>query len=249
MRTPITLAALAVAIATPLAAQTAGRADLRYVADTPVSLSYATEEVDGGVTMRSRLEMQLTPTDSGLLARFTTHERTSSSGRTPRVPPPSEQILSARGPAIDRLSDNEMDNIFGAGVLLILPGRVVQQGESWADTLRLAGPPALGGSDMHMVVHGSYERDTVVDGRTLNVLRIRTNMTGEWTLSPVPDVRVTSTVSAGLDELVLWDSARHVMVVRDGEHRMEMHIRMPDGIENRDSRTGSQTVRLVEPAG
>jgi hypothetical protein len=109
--------------------------------------------------------------------------------------------------------------------LVSLPGRELALGETWTDTVRMT--PEVEGvtAEMVVVTHGVYAADSVMDGRTLNVLMItsETNMTMTGTIQGMAIVQhMTTTV----DERVLWDSSRHHPTSRDAAGRIRMETTM-----------------------
>jgi hypothetical protein len=91
-----------------------------------------------------------------------------------------------------------------------LPGRVLRVGETWADS----ATREVFGSPIAVSTRGRYVRDTVVNGRTLNVIEIEG--TDQRTIS-VSRGDVISTIVTRMvrREVIHWDSQRHVAVHRD----------------------------------
>jgi hypothetical protein len=238
----------------PLGAQATGSADgarrgadLRYVADSTASFVYAGEERSepggprpaGNVVIRSVVELLLLPAETGISARVVTRERTSSTGRA-RPRPPEQLLISSRGEPLDGGDADQYHPIMGDGPLLLLPGRELRPGESWADTVKLS----LEQDGMAMVVEarirGTYERDTMVAGRTLNVLRYASDDVATGS-GEIMGARVEVTAHSRREGIVLWDSARHAAV--ESEMRRITEIGSPAV-----QRTGTDTItwRLLE---
>jgi len=145
--------------------------------------------------------------------------------------PPVEFTLGPKGPVpIDRSGASFQVPGTGADVvdaltsrmamarLVGLPGRALSAGEGWADTVRLApeDPQPLEGFELEMLVaiRGTYARDTVVDGRTLNVLRIVTGVTTKGS-GTIQGMDATQDMTSTSEATVLWDSELHIPVFTD----------------------------------
>lgn len=152
--------------------------------------------------------------------------------------PPATIRLSAHGPdpeAVAMLQPASVTgtspaNIIGSARLfsglIRVPGRELVMGGTWVDTVTMS--PAVEGQkgDMVVVTHGTYASDTVIAGRDLNVLEIRTEMI--MTMSgTVHDVPTSSQVTTTAAERVLWDSGLHYPAARSGigEVRIETTVR------------------------
>lgn len=152
---------------------------------------------------------------------------------------PMVLTVTEKGPDADELYRAQIEGVAGStpasligaqramSGLLTLPGRVLQIGETWTDTVRLS-PTVEGLSfEMEAVLHGTYEKDTTVAGRRLNVLRISTemNMTSGGL---VQGMSMTQDMTSLGEEKVLWDSALRIPVQRDGTAEVSMTTHMPD---------------------
>ena len=107
-----------------------------------------------------------------------------------------------------------MGSMKALSALVTLPGRELRIGETWVDTTRTA--PAMDDveADMVVVTHGTYETDSVVAGRSVNVLRIRTDM--RMTMGgTIQGMNMTQRMTSSSDEQILWDSSLHLPVSRD----------------------------------
>lgn len=98
--------------------------------------------------------------------------------------------------------------------LYALPGRTIPRGESWSDSARTS--QNVGGMqvDNATITHGTYLADSVVDGRTLNVLRVISEST-TTTTGTHQGMEVTQKTIGKVEEFVLWDSTRHIPVSRN----------------------------------
>jgi hypothetical protein len=109
---------------------------------------------------------------------------------------------------------------------LPLPGRAVQPGESWSDTVRVSGEEAMGEFDVETIYTFTAAGDTVVDGRTLRRVDFVTE-----------DDRVSTSVQAGTEIAqdvggegegwFLWDSARRLVVEQYWEGRLQGSMEVP----------------------
>jgi len=108
-----------------------------------------------------------------------------------------------------------------ASGLFPLPGRQVRLGESWSDTSSRSDTVQGMKVDKQQKTSGTYVADTVIDGRTLNILRVIIE-SASTTSGTHQGTDVTQTTTEKTEELVLWDSARHIPVSR----RSIIHIDM-----------------------
>lgn len=222
-----------------------GTADLQYRAPIPASITYVTVDSaqtrisglpTGDMTttahFRSVSDVSFAPADSGWQATISVTEFQGSTS-TPMgdVPVNSSHMapltltVTATGPSPEELIENPpaagaspADRIGAARAfsgLLILPGRELTPGESWTDTIIMT--PEIEGmrSEVTTITRGTYAADTIVDGTTLNVLRIVAEM--RMTMSgTVQGMATTQNMTSTSEEQVLWDSARHYVAARDG---------------------------------
>lgn len=194
-------------------------------------------------------------------------ETTSPMGAVPMSVgerPPVELKIGPKGPdPIDRSGTSFQLPGVGAelGALLTsrmalarlvgVPGRALSVGESWVDTVRLSpeDPQPVAGFQLEMLVaiRGTYAGDTIVDGRTLNVLRIITEMTskGSGTLQGM-DMAQDMTMTS--EATVLWDSALHVPLRSDAVAQSVVDSAVPGmGMTVRmEMRSRSITTAVVE---
>lgn len=93
----------------------------------------------------------------------------------------------------------------------LLPGSVVNPGESWTDTIHYEGEVGQGEITSTTVATYTLVGDTVVDG--VNLLNIGMAGTGEVVAFGVTDgMEVTQVFSGDLTGTILWDPARSVFV-------------------------------------
>jgi hypothetical protein len=212
-----------------------GTADLRYREPVPATIMFETidsttttmqspEPGGGEHTTRqfSRLVLELgyVPADGGLdvtivqLAGELAVETPAGLIQSP---------LPAIAPGTVRFTGSGPDGGGGSaspmgGVpFLRLPGRTLQLGETWADTVarsfQMFGMPA----DMRVEVHGTYAADTVIDGRLLNVLRITSVETVRSRNEMMERTPMSQNSTKTTQVLVLWDSDRHHVSFSEAE--------------------------------
>ena len=153
---------------------------------------------------------------------------------------PLELELTEKGPDAEEIfrmqisapgGGNSPESLIGAqralSGLVTLPGRVMLPGETWADTVLIS--PTFEGLnfDIEVVVHGTYEKDTTVAGRTLNMLRISTEMRLKSD-GTVQGMKMTQDMTSASEEVVLWDPALRIPASRRGTAEVEMTTSMPD---------------------
>lgn len=144
--------------------------------------------------------------------------------------PDPEDAAATGMPALEGASPGDfMGWAKAASGLMRLPGRELAPGETWSDTVRFRIAPdgaAEGLNAQNLIItHGTYSGDTVQNGRTLNVLNIRVEMT--MTMDGAVSGRaMTQQMTMSTDDRVLWDSVRHFATSRDavGQTRMEVSI-------------------------
>lgn len=241
-------AAFFIVAGSPLHAQ-GGRADLRYVAPLPGSVTFTSVDSiqskmsnpvmgemisTGAVQVTS--EMRFAPAADGItvtaILKQMRGEMSTPMGSVPLNADerdPFELTIGPQGPHPEAIAgamvqmptpganpaDATGSSLALAGLIMV-PGRELRIGEGWTDTIQYS--PQIEGlenfaMEMTMVLRGTYAADTVVDGRTLNVLRI----TGEGTAAgngAMQGMEVAQTMTLSTEETVLWDSARHIPVSR-----------------------------------
>jgi hypothetical protein len=183
-------------------------------------------------TIRTVNELRITPADDGFTVTGILKE-IEGSMTTPMGAMPVEATtgtsveftVSASGPAPDDMAETvpapgmaSQADILGSSRavagLILLPGRVVRMGETWTDTSHVK--PEIEGMEMELTIiaNGTYEGDTVVDGRTLNVLRL-VNETRSKASGTVQGMDMTQDMTINTSGTVLWDSALHIPVLQD----------------------------------
>lgn len=254
-------ATLLLALATPLHAQR-GRADLRYAAPLPDSITYVSADSiwstisgmpgmgDIATTMGVRATVALSFAPAGADSLIVTAVLNDMKGSvsTPMgdMPanasnlPPQTLRISAKGVSAEAVMAQMRTPPFAPGMdigpiigmskagaaMLVLPGRELAIGATWTDTLKL--PLDIEGmkGEMHSVTHGTYAADSVVDGELLNVIDIRTEMTMTMNGS-VQGMDMSQKTTTSLVERLLWNSAKHHAVQRDGTGEMASETSMP----------------------
>jgi hypothetical protein len=248
-----TLTATIVLLLTAAAADAqTGRADLRYVAPLPATVTFTTVDtvtstVSGtpagdisttGV-IHSVSELRFAPAAEGFVVTATLKAlngvMSTAMGDEPVESGEGEPVefrLGVTGADMEELSRSlgatpeaatSPGEVLGSGRamagLMNLPGRELRLGETWVDTLRLA--PVVEGlqTTMEIVSRGVYAADTTVDGRTLNVLRVTSELTSNLS-GAVQGMNITQKATSSTEETVLWDSARRMPLVREATGRM-----------------------------
>lgn len=175
---------------------------------------------------------------------------------------PLELALTEKGPDPEELYRKQVTNLSGSSPesligaqralagLLNLPGRVLQIGETWADTVQLSSTIEGLSFDMEVVLHGTYEKDTTVAGRTLNVLRLSTDMTMNSS-GVVQGMNMTQDMTSAGEDTILWDSELRIPVWRQGTAEVNMTTNMPDAGMSlvMNSTTRSHTTGSVASGG
>jgi hypothetical protein len=256
IRRSITTTILLLITATAGSAQNARtRADLRYTAPLPEKVSYTSTDsinvVIGGLPTgnmtttgytNTSVDVAFTPAGDSVRLRS---QVTAIGGQmeTPMgvmpvevpLPEPTEMMIGPKGMRLDPdfggMSERSMQDLMGmaqnsALPLVALPGRALERGESWTDTLRTKGDVGELNIDMQVIVRGTYARDTVVDGRTLNVIAYDNTMTMKSS-GTYQGMAVEQAMEVTSDEAVLWDSARHHVVSRTATSVMKMDTTLP----------------------
>jgi hypothetical protein len=258
-RSITTSLAAALALAAPLAAQTA---DLRWAAPEAVAQAYAT--VDSmtmttsmgamgttGVTgvTNSVVHLEFTQAGDSVSARGTLRQLSGTlavstpMGEMPMpMPAPDAEIvltlmLGPQGLAPDADVPGGMPDFLSPGasadliarsritvLLAYLPGHSLRAGESWEHSgpidAEVEGMRIGGSTEMR----GTYQRDTVVAGRTYNLVDIaatmRMTMSGSVQGRQMEQPMQMSNTST---TLLLWDPARRVPFMLDTHTDMTMN--------------------------
>lgn len=217
-------------------------------------------------TMRSVSQLQFMPSDSGLTVIATLKELEGVT-KTPMgdMPismaegEPIEIHITATGPDPEQVAGDvpaagmgaSMEDVLGparavAG-LLILPGRELRMGETWVDTMR-ATPEIHEGLtiDITVVSRGTYQSDSMLGDRHVNVLRISTETTTKMS-GPVQGMEMNQDMTSAAEETVLWDSARHIPLHRDGVTTMTMDSHMVQYGMTITMTTRSRSITAADP--
>jgi len=125
-----------------------------------------------------------------------------------------EALAGANATALSAAPEETLARSRALAGLYALPGRTMAPGESWSDSARTAETVEEMHFDVSTSIRGTYLADSVVDGRTLNVLRVirESEMTTSGTHEGVDIAQKTTSKS---EEFVLWDSTRHIPVSRN----------------------------------
>lgn len=229
-----------------------------------------TGEMESQGVMRFVSRLQFTPVADGMAVRATL-EMMSGTMQTPMGPvpldadrvDPVEFTMGVEGPDPDQMpasfgampdpgSPGAAASLMGMSRalsgLLRLPGRALMPGESWTDTIRITQRVDGLTVEVTGTMRGTYESDTAVDGRTLNVLRITSEVTSQGS-GTMMDQSVTQSVTADSREMVLWDSARHIPLFRDGETETESEMIMEGQGLNMVTTGRTRTIMRATPRG
>lgn len=126
-------------------------------------------------------------------------------------------------------SGGDMQSLLGrtreSAPLLVLPGKELNLRETWTDTLTANETIEGLVINVQMVVRGTYERDTVVAGRTLNILAIQT-VTSMKSNGILQGMQMDQTVNTTASDHVLWDSDHHALVSTLTTAEMKMQVVM-----------------------
>ncbi|HLU25593.1 MAG TPA: hypothetical protein VKZ58_07790 [Longimicrobiales bacterium] len=157
-------------------------------------------------------------------------------------------VFQVSQPGADPL--DAMGSALAVSGLIIVPGRELRLGEEWTDTIRYS--PKFEGlegfaMEMTMVYRGTYAADTVVDGRTLNVLRIvgEGTATGNGTMQ---GLEVSQNLKLSTQETVLWDSGRHIPVSRVATSETVIESSAPQAGVSMKAEVSSRSVTRAEPS-
>jgi hypothetical protein len=233
-----------------------GRADLRYVAPLPASVVFTSidslrntmtglgEEIvlTGNIRTTSRIDFPPARRDTIVITLLeVAGQMTTPMGVVPISNvgiAPVEIVLSDQGPPYDRMAGSAAPggaspghNMASAQMmagLLRLPGRILNIGETWDDTVRFA--PTVEGmkTDMVVITHGIYAADSVMNGKAINLLQIATEMT--MTMKGVmQDTEISSTMTITSKERAGWDSSLHTLVFSNSLAHTNVEMSAPTG--------------------
>jgi hypothetical protein len=161
--------------------------------------------------------------------------------------PESMNDVFATLPSMGAATGAMMQASRAATGLMPLPDRQLRLGESWVDTIR-ANPGAGGlAAEGTMIVRGTYAADTVVAGKTLNVLRISSEFTMKASGS-MQGTKIAPNVKQLSEESVLWDSREHVPLFRMAVTRTDIEIAVPQSSMTARVRLEVCSTTKAEPA-
>lgn len=217
------LSLLLLVSAAPLRAQAPVREDLRYIVEQPLKLRYSMVSLhhDGDAAPRADepqlVDMEMARADGAIRVRL----------YLPSAPADTLLVTVSPTGRIALLHvDEALAEVFlpVSTPLLDLPNRAVGRGESWTDTVRVDRDEVK----FTTVVRGTYERDSVVAGKRLMVLRLAGDSPAPASGTPRSDE-----IRSIRREFVLWDPERRVVTYRDadltiatGEQGVAVDLRM-----------------------
>lgn len=107
-----------------------------------------------------------------------------------------------------------------------LPGRVVQPGATWVDTVRVAEESEGLSSLFEAVVTSTWAGDTAVAGRTLRVIRTRSNVTLD-VHGVTQGIEIRQRLTGESNGTVLWDPERRLLVAREEDGVLSGTMELP----------------------
>lgn len=108
-----------------------------------------------------------------------------------------------------------------------LPARSVGPGDSWVDTVRTAESTGETTSTGTSVITTTLVRDTLVDGRTL--LLLRTVAENDLEVAGLSGgVEIQQLLAGTTRGTVLWDPERHLLVAREEQGELSGTLEMPE---------------------
>jgi hypothetical protein len=116
--------------------------------------------------------------------------------------------------------------IMAQALFIRLPGRAVEPGAAWVDTVRVTEEGEGLTSTFEAVVTSTWAGDTIVDGRTLRVIRRAGALSlGVHGVSQGIEIRQSLTgESAGV---ALWDPERRLLVTREESAELSGTMELP----------------------
>lgn len=130
-----------------------------------------------------------------------------------------------------------------------LPGRAVERGATWTDTITSREEMEGMVGEFRAVVTSTWSRDTVLSGRVLRVI----DSNAETTLTIEGDVQGTSFVqrlSGPTKTITLWDAERRVLVDRREHGQLTGTIDLPGvGIQDAPIRVEVRSHRALAQGG
>jgi hypothetical protein len=185
------------------------KADLRYVVTAPTTYNYAFVFEDRSPARRASdkqdMRMLLSPAERGIRVVFVPSDPMARGDTITAVITPRGAIVQAPVQLV------QMGPVMIAILPPVLSGVEIIRGNSWTDTTTPPVPP--GAPPTKAITNGRYERDTVVNGRTLAVIRMEREEVHEIA-TPQSTAQPTVTLVSSSSETILWDSTRHIPVYR-----------------------------------
>lgn len=205
-------------------------ATYEFADTTNVTIEAGATRIDVLAEASVTSELELTPAADGLRATVrvlsVTGGATNSQGSGVTVDPadtpgPAQLAVSSTGEVtIVRKPEfaSELQRIVAPAELyrvffLRLPGRDVARGVAWTDTVAVSDSNQGLDSETTSIVTSVWERDTVVAGRTLNVITSRITTTASAS-GMADNVEIGQRMQGESTALTLWDPERHVIVER-----------------------------------
>ena len=250
-----------------------GRADLRYVAPLPASVTFTSVDslrntlsvlgeemvVAGSMRTVSRIDFPPARRDTAVITLLeVAGQMTTPRGEVPISNvsiAPVEIALSEQGLPYDRMSGgaapaagtspgHQMASSQMMSGLLRLPGRVLGVGETWDDTVRFS--PIVEGmkADMVVITHGLYAADSVMNGKTINLLQIATEITMKMN-GTVQDTEIISNMATASKERAGWDSSLHTLVFRNALTHTSIEMSAPaEGMKTASNATSQHVTTM-----
>lgn len=133
--------------------------------------------------------------------------------QAPRLSQPMREVMG--GPAT-----------MAQALFIRLPGRVVEPGATWVDTVRVAEESEGLSSMLEAVVTSTWAGDTAVAGRTLRVIRTRSAV--EVDVQGVTQgIEIRQRLTGESNGTVLWDAERRLLVAREEDGALDGAMELP----------------------
>jgi len=107
-----------------------------------------------------------------------------------------------------------------------LPGRVVEPGATWVDTVRVAEESEGLSSMFEAVVTSTWAGDTAVAGRTLRLIRTRSAVTLD-VYGVTQGIEIRQRLAGESHGTVLWDPERRLLVAREEDGVLNGTMELP----------------------
>lgn len=209
--------------------------------------------------------VRFVPTDSGLSISINLVELTGSMstpmGDVPLEVGESEAVslmLDERGPDEAALlaamgarptggsPENQFGPQRGLSGLVRVPGRSLRAGETWTDSMTISTDVEEMKVEGVMKLRGTYAGDTIVDGLTLNVLRIESEMTST-TSGTTEGMQVKQDLASTGQGTILWDSSRHIPLRSDITADIRANTNMPAAGMSFDMTIRTRSITTAQP--